>query len=109
VLLPALHHVDVDNPQTLEESCLFYPNGHKNRNIRREIESAVVKHHVLENSRMKTKKQKSRYRLVPVDPYADAKGPPLYYSKPPDSDLENIYNKMRKTETKILGTVQIRV
>ncbi|RYG64744.1 hypothetical protein EON64_13355, partial [archaeon] len=40
VLLPALHHVHVESPQDLEESCLFYPNGSKNRNIRREIEAS---------------------------------------------------------------------
>lgn len=109
VLLPSLHHVHVESPQDLEESCLFYPNGHKNRNIRREIESTVVKHHLLENRKMQNKHQKSRYRIERIDPYANAKGPPLFYSKAPDPEMHEIYSNIRSLEKKIESTVQVRV
>lgn len=109
VLMPSLHHVHVESPQDLEESCLFYPNGSKNRNIRREIETSVIKHHLIENRRIQSRKQKSRYRIVRPDPYADVKGPPLFYAKSSDPDLENIVSTLRTGEGKILGTVQVRV
>ncbi len=109
VLLPNLQHVHVDTVQDLEESCLFYPDGHKNRNIRREIESSVVKHHILENNKLKSVKKKDRYRIVHKDIYADVKGPPLYYTKPRDPEMKELVKKMREKEGKILGTVQVKI
>lgn len=110
VLLPNMQHVHVDSQQDLEESCLFYPTGHKNKNIRREIENAVVKHHIIENSRMlASRKRKEIYRIVRPDPYANAKGPPLVYTKKKDPEVENLLGRMRHTEGKIEGLVQIRL
>lgn len=110
ILLPNMQHVHVDSQQDLEESCLFYPTGHKNKNIRREIENAVVKHHIIENSRMMAaKKKKEIYRIIRPDPYANAKGPPLVYTKKKDKEVEGLLGKMRHTEGKIEGLVQIRL
>ena len=109
ILLPNLQHVHVDNPQDLEESCLFYPNGHKNRNIRREIESNIVKHHIIENNRMRTIKMKNKYRVIPKDIYADVKGPPLYYTKGKDNEAEELIKSIRNKEHKIISTVQVRI
>lgn len=110
ILLPNLQHVQVDNPQDLEESCLFYPNGHKNRNIRREIESSVVKHHLIGNDKLNQKhKRMSRYRIVRKDPYADAKGPPLVYTKKPDKEMKELLNNLRDKEGKIVGMVSVRL
>lgn len=109
ILLPNLQHVHVDNPQDLEESCLFYPNGHKNKNIRREIESNVVKHHIIENNRMKIPEKKNKYRVIPKDIYADVKGPPLYYTKPKDKETEDLLKTVRNKEHKIISTVQVRI
>lgn len=109
VLLPNLQHVHVDTVQDLEESCLFYPDGHKNRNIRREIESSVVKHHILENNKLQPIKKKDRYRIIRKDIYADVKGPPLFYTKPEDPEMKNLVKKIRAKEGKILSTVQVKI
>ncbi len=109
ILLPNLQHVHIDNPQDLEESCLFYPNGHKNRNIRREIESSVVKHHIIENNKLKPPVKKNKYRVLPKDPYADAKGPPLYYGKGRDPQIEEMVRTIRLKEGKITSTVQVPI
>lgn len=110
ILLPDMQHVHVDNPQDLEESCLFYPNGHKNRNIRREIESAVVKHHIIANNKIiAARRHKDRYRIIRPDPYADLKGPPLVYLKKKDGEVAQLLQSMRDTESKIHSLVQIRV
>jgi hypothetical protein len=110
VLLPNMQHVHIDSQQDLEESCLFYPTGSKNRNIRREIESSVIKHHILENSRMKAnRKRKDKFRIVPIDPYANAKGPPLVYLKKKDEEFEKLVQNIKSTEGKIAGLVQIRL
>jgi hypothetical protein len=109
ILLPNLQHVNVDNVQDLEESRLFYPDGHKNRNIRREIESNVVKHHVLENSKMKSPKKPDQYRIVPKELYADVKGPPLYFTKRRDPEFQQLLKDVRSKEGKILNTIQVRL
>lgn len=109
ILLPNLQHIQVDNPPELEESCLFYPNGNKNRNIRREIETTVIKHHIIENSKLKVPKKKNKYRITPIDIYADAKGPPLVYTKKPDSEMENLLKSIKNNESKILNTVHVRI
>lgn len=110
ILLPNMQHVHVDSQQDLEESCLFYPTGHKNKNIRREIENSVVKHHIIENSRMiASRKRKEVYRIIRPDPYANAKGPPLVYTKKKDDVVENIIGKMHNTRGKMDGLVQIRL
>jgi len=109
ILLPNLQHVNVDNLQDLEESCLFYPDGHKNRNIRREIENNVVKHHMLENSRIKTVVKKDHYRITPKDPYADVKGHSLYFTKKKDPEVQQLLKDVRAKEKKILNTTQVRL
>jgi hypothetical protein len=109
ILLPNLQHVHIDNPQDLEESCLFYPNGHKNRNIRREIESSVVKHHIIENNKIKPPVKKNKYRVLPKDPYANAKGPPLYNGKDKDRETEELLKSIRSKEYKIVSTVQVQI
>jgi hypothetical protein len=109
VLLPNLQHVNVDSLQDLEENCLFYPDGHKNKNIRREIESSVVKHHILENSKMKTGKTKDRFRVVRKDAYANAKGPPLFYGKEKDPEVADLLKQIRSKERKIVNTVQVHI
>lgn len=109
ILLPNLQHVHVDTVQDLEESCLFYPDGHKNRNIRREIESSVIKHHILENNKVKHVKTKDRYRIVRKDIYRDVKGPPLYYTKKEDAEMKDLLKTIRNKESKIVSTVQVRI
>lgn len=109
ILLPNLQHVNVDSLQDLEENCLFYPDGHKNKNIRREIESSVVKHHILENSKYKPPKMKDRYRVIQKDMYADVRGPPLYYTKPKDPEMEQLMKQIRSKESKIVSTVQVKI
>jgi hypothetical protein len=107
ILLPNLQHVHVDAVQDLEESCLFYPDGRKNKNIRREIESSVVKHHILENNNSTSSKKKDRYRIVRKDMYANVKPPPLYYTKKEDHEMKDLLKSIREKENKITGTVMI--
>jgi hypothetical protein len=107
ILLPNLQHVHVDAVQDLEESCLFYPDGRKNKNIRREIESSVVKHHILENNKSTSSKKKDRYRIVRKDVYANVKPPPLYYTKKDDPEMKDLLKNIREKENKITGTVMI--
>lgn len=109
VLLPNLDFINIEPQKNLAEPCLFYPNGEKNKNLRREIENTVVKHHLIQHSQHVPKKYKTKFRLKPVDKYADVKGPPLYYTKKPDPSTEDVLLQMRRTEHKIHSTVQIRL
>ncbi len=109
ILMPNLEHINIDVNKDASENCLFYPNGHKNRNIRREIENTVIKHQLNQNENHREKKRKNKYRIVTKDIYADAKGPPLYYSKKLDQETSQLIRAMKTTEGKIHSTVQIRV
>ena len=109
VLMPNLEHIIIDHEKNNAEPCLFYPNGDKNKNIRREIEHTVVKHHLIEHSQIIEKKRKEYFRYVPKNKYASAQGPPLYYGKKYDPEVDSIVKSMKQTERKIYGTVQIRL
>lgn len=107
--MPNLEHINIDVQKEAGENCLFYPNGHKNRNIRREIENTVIKHQLDESHTEREKRRKNKYRIVKKDLYANAKGPPLYYSKKSDPQTMDLLKSMRLTEGKITNTVSIRV
>lgn len=109
VLMPDLTHIVIDHDRNDAEPCLFYPNGDKNKNIRREIEHTVVKHHLIENTQYIEKHKKEYFRYVKKDKYANARGPPIYYGKKYDPEVGQIMAKMKETEKKIQGTVQIRL
>ena len=109
VLLPSLEHIQIANERNLAEPCLFYPNGEKNKNLRREIENTVVKHHLIERSQAVKKREKELFRLKKVDKYAHVKQKPLYYAKKPDPETDDLILKMKGTESRIHGTVQIRL
>ena len=109
ILMPSLEHIVIDHDKNDAEPHLFYPNGDKNKNIRREIEHTVVKHHLIEHTQIIEKHKKQYFRYVKKDKYANAKGPPLYYGKKYDPDVDDIIRNMKNTEKKIHGTVQIRL
>lgn len=109
ILMPNLEHISIDVHKEAGENCLFYPNGEKNRNIRREIENTVIKHQLNERENEKQKKKKDKFRVVKKDPYANVVGPPLFYLKKPDPETENIIKSMKNTQGKIHATVQVRV
>jgi hypothetical protein len=109
VVMPDLTHIVIDHDKNDAEPCLFYPNGDKNKNIRREIEHTVVKHHLIEHSQLVEKHKKQYFRYVKKDKYANARGPPLYYGKKYDPEVDRIVSRMKDTEKKIVGTVQIRL
>ncbi len=109
ILMPNLEHINIDVHKEAGENCLFYPNGHKNRNIRREIENTVIKHQLNENDKNHDKKRKNKYRIIKEDPYANAKGPPLYYGKKPDPKTAELLRSMKTNEGRLFSTIQIRV
>lgn len=109
ILMPKLDHIVIDHERNNAEPCLFYPNGDKNKNIRREIEHTVVKHHLLDHAQIVEKHKKQYFRYTPIDKYAYARGPPLYYGKKSNPELNEIVKKMKETEKKLHGTVQVRL
>lgn len=109
VMLPNMDHIQLDSERNLAEPCLFYPNGEKNKNLRREIENTVVKHHLIERSQEREKKKKDVYRVKSIDKYAHVQGPPLYYGKKADIETDKMLLKMRKTEKLLDGTVALRL
>lgn len=109
VLMPNLTHCVIDHDRNDAEPCLFYPNGDKNKNLRREIEHTVVKHHLIQNSQIIEKHRKEYFRYHPKDKYENARGPPLFYGKKYDPDVDNILKTMKNTEKKLYSTVQLRL
>jgi hypothetical protein len=109
ILMPDLDHIIIDHEKNNVEPCLFYPNGDKNKNIRREIEHTVVKHHLIEHSKIVEKKKKQYFRYTPTNKYASAQGPPLYYGKKYDADADQIIKSMKELEKKMHGTVSVRL
>ena len=109
IVMPNLEHIVIDHDKNDAEPCLFYPNGDKNKNIRREMEHTVVKHHLIDHSQYLEKHKKEYFRYVKKDKYANAQGPPLYYGKKHDPEVDGLLKKMHNTEKKIKGTIQIRL
>ncbi len=106
VLLPSLEHIHVDVSNTTSDNCLFYPNGHKNRNMRKEIENTVKRHDEIPRE---VKKRKSKYRVIPADPYEHIKSSPLQHSRKLRNETIDIIKSMRDTESKMQATTQIRL
>lgn len=111
VLIPNLSHVAIEPPNEAKQSCLFYPTGEKNTNLLKEVEQTIVKHNkfLLDNSLANKPRLKNKYRRIPEDKYANAKGPPLYYTKGVDQDTKKLIMTMRGTNDKIHSTVQLRL
>jgi hypothetical protein len=106
ILLPNLEHIHVDVSHSQTENCLFYPNGHKNRNMRKEIESTVKRH---DEMPQEEKRRTSKYRTNPVDQYAHVKPKPLQFSRKMNDETADIIKSMKHTQGKLYGTTQIRL
>jgi hypothetical protein len=111
VLMPSLSHVNIDPPNEAKQTCLFYPTGEKNTNLRKEIEQTVIKHNKLIEASFegKGRKIKNKYRKPQEDKYVNAKGSPLFYVKSQDRDAESLIRSMRETSGKVASTVQLRL
>mmetsp|Transcript_6033 Transcript_6033/g.13185 ORF Transcript_6033/g.13185 Transcript_6033/m.13185 type:complete len:131 (+) Transcript_6033:169-561(+) len=96
VLMPSLDHIIIDHEKNNAEPCLFYPNGDKNKNIRREIEHTLVKHHLIEHSQIVEKHRKEYFRIVQKSKYGHVK-------------VHSLLKSMKQTEYKIDGTTQLRL
>lgn len=106
VLLPNLEHIHVDVSNSQSENCLFYPNGHKNRNMRKEIENTVKRHDEMPTEE---KRRKSTFKVYPKDPYEHVKSKPLQMTRKLDAATTDIIKSMRHTQGKMYGTTQIRL
>lgn len=109
IILPSLNHISVDQDVDDLKPCLFYPNGKKNLNIRREIEHTVVKHHLINRNNIREIKGKSFFRVEKVDQYANAKSPPIFYGKKRDPKFEELMKSIRHVENKIHRTTDVIV
>lgn len=111
VLIPNLSHVNIEPPNEAKQSCLFYPTGEKNTNLRKEIEHVVLKHNQLlqESQIANMRKVKNKYRVFKEDKYANAKGPPLFYTKASDDSTEALIRSMAMGNDKISSTVRVRL
>eukprot|EP00600_Ochromonadales_sp_CCMP1393_P005805 CAMPEP_0174959344 /NCGR_PEP_ID=MMETSP0004_2-20121128/3126_1 /TAXON_ID=420556 /ORGANISM="Ochromonas sp., Strain CCMP1393" /LENGTH=144 /DNA_ID=CAMNT_0016207655 /DNA_START=45 /DNA_END=479 /DNA_ORIENTATION=- len=109
ILMPNLDHAQIDHEKNNAEPCLFYPNGDKNKNIRREIEHTLVKHHLIEQSKIVEKHKKEYFRIKKKNKFAHVQGPPLYYGKKYDPEVHGLLTTMKETERKIHGTTQLRL
>ena len=106
VLLPNLEHIHVDVSHSQNENCLFYPNGHKNRNMRKEIENTVKRHDEMPTEE---KKRKNKYRQFPKDPYEHVRGHPLTHTRKMNDEAVNLIKSMKNTQIKMHGTIQIQL
>jgi len=109
IIVPSLDQIPIEQDSDDLKPCLFYPNGEKNRNIRREIEHTVVKHHLINRNNIRETKGKAFFRVEKVDQYANAKGPPIFYGRKRNPKFEELMKNVRNVENKIHRTVDIVV
>ena len=48
IVLPDMNHLQVDDAREVNQTCLFYPTGHKNNSMRRSMEDTVRKVHAVD-------------------------------------------------------------
>jgi len=139
VVLPDMQHLSVDTKDEVTESCLFYPTGQKNKNMRRDLEVAVrgvfaseeISHHSpggkhtrnlvddatfeirTGKSRSGSKGGKSKTKAKTLYKYVPnpEKTIPLFY-KPPvgnKAEIGALISKMREREIQIVSTTTLRV
>lgn len=109
ILMPNLQHIEIDpTANEFKQNCLFYPNGTKNKHMRKEIESTTKKYELASMER-ETEKKKDKYRIIKKDKYADVKSPPLFYTRKGDAEIVNLLKSVKDNENKITGTVSLRL
>lgn len=109
ILMPNLQHIDIDpSAQEFKQNCLFYPNGTKNKHLRKEIESTTKKYDLAALDHT-TERKKDKFRIIKKDKYADVKGPPLYYTRRSDPETVDLLKAVKDNETKITGTVNLKL
>mmetsp|Transcript_13634 Transcript_13634/g.20444 ORF Transcript_13634/g.20444 Transcript_13634/m.20444 type:complete len:144 (-) Transcript_13634:189-620(-) len=108
ILMPNLQHIELESSQEFRQNCLFYPNGSKNKQMRKEIESTTKKYESI-SSGINREVKPDKYRVVKKDKYANVKGPPLFYTKKSDPETIELIKSVKINEIKIAGTVQLKL
>jgi hypothetical protein len=56
VILPELHHLQIDRlNEVSDKECLFYPTGHKNKNMKRQMEESIRQYKTTGDIHLKSK------------------------------------------------------
>lgn len=134
IVLPDMQHVSVDLKEDITESCLFYPTGQKNKNMRRELEVAVrgmyepdhINHHspggkhsqnlvadAIKESKIGGDTHRTKHQKKKKTTKQSLTRPaiPLVY-KPPVrnySEVKSLLNQIREKEIQITSTTTLRV
>lgn len=107
VRLPNMTHLQVESSWEPREACLFYPSGHKNRQMRNELEATVrsfdVKMNDESNTRPPSNEKFSRKESKNLKQTA-----PLHYSRKINSEMKELMRNVRQSEGKIHGTINSR-
>lgn len=110
VVMPNLTHINVEPQHEAKQTCLFYPTGERNTNLRREIQEKTMMNNKLLEQEIRSPKLKNKYRKVKEDPYGNPyRGDPLYYTKSRDKSAEAIIQNVRTHTWKIDSTVNMRL
>lgn len=119
ICVPNMNHLSVDDIEEAKDSCLFYPTGHKNRQMKLEIEATVrsldpkvstlSSSTLLEVKEAKTTAAKTSTRNISnvgtANPMTHSKTPLHYYTKKPSAEIKALLGKVRESEGKIVRTI----
>jgi len=113
VMLPEMQHLTVDDSREVSETCLFYPTGHKNINMRRSMEEIVRK--VMQTDKVPRPTLKTLTVLTPKrkKKVLDATMPvqPLFYSKrasasATEDEMADLLGCKKRNEAKLRGVLK---
>lgn len=108
ILMPNLQHIEIENSLEFKQNCLFYPNGTKNKLMRKEIAATTKKYESIRVDHS-NETRPDKFRVIKKDKYANVKGPPLFYTRSADVETSQLLKSVKDNETKIAGTVQLKL
>ena len=108
VTVPYMAHVEVDSPEKLRDSCLFYPTGGKNQNMRRTIENSLrqSKNFTVEKYEVALIPKKRRPKPVEAVPHPRSQ---LFFGRgkltQADREIKNLISRSREVESRLDRTL----
>jgi len=105
ITIPYMAHVDVDSPEKLRESCMFYPTGEKNLNMRRTIQNSLraSTNFTVERFAEASPPKERRIRVKEAVPHPRSK---LFYGRgKPSKDLQSLISRSRNVESRLDRTL----
>lgn len=125
IVLPELHHLQIDrlNEVSKDKECLFYPTGHKNKNMKRHMEESIRQYKTTGDIHLKTKtktftksfglKQKELEKANLLATRNNAKPrQTLFYTRPSDpqtNECKKLIQRCRNNEERMDDILGIKV